>query len=439
MGQDEFFQRCKEVRERISTYRNPLIINHFDCDGLSSGAITAIALQEMGKKYAQLTVRKMDDDVLNTARAHSSSGGEVIFVDLGGACAEIDELKEAVILDHHQTQGGKTLQANPHLFGLDGGTEISSSGVAYFTFHTRVDLGIVGAIGDMQFPLKGLNRIMLEEGAKKGEVSYGQNLRLYGRGARPLAQMLEYADEPFLPGLTANQSSCAGFLEQNGFWKTESDKQKAFYDLPDSEQKRFINLLVSFLAERGNERIARDLIGEVYTFPLQDPRSELYDASEFSTLLNACGRNRHPEIGLGVCMGDTGAYLQASSLLATHRKNLRDGISFASAFMQDFGKFYFLDARGIIDDGIIGVVAGMALPHGAKKPIFAISLDEKGQIKISGRGNAKLVAAGLNIGAILHEAAGSLGGVGGGHKVAAGASLPKENLNAFLVELGKLL
>lgn len=435
MGErDTFFSRCSEVRETAFSYSNPLIINHFDCDGLTSGAIVKIALEEKGKKPKVMTVKKLDESVLAEAKAHK---GEVIFVDLAGACKEVDEIKDVIILDHHQTEGGKTLQINPHLFGFDGGDEISSSGVAYFTFRIRVDLGVVGAVGDMQYPLIGLNREMLQEGVQKGEVENKTDIRLYGRGSRPLQQMLEYADEPYLPGLTANAESCRAFLES--LCLSQDTASASYYELSEEEKKKFINALVSHLAERGQEKTAKHLVGEVYVFPKNDKRTELYDASEFSTLLNACGRNGKAELGIAVCTGEFGAYAQASSLLETHRKNLREGMKFLSQNLQDFGKFYFLDARGAIADGIVGVVAGMGLTSTAKKPIFAIAADEHGAIKVSSRANAALVKAGLNLGMVLKAACEKCGGAGGGHRIAAGATLPKGQLDRFLGELNKLL
>ena len=38
---------------------------------------------------------------------------------------------DVVTIDHHQTEGIEKLQANPLLFGIDGGTELSASGTAY--------------------------------------------------------------------------------------------------------------------------------------------------------------------------------------------------------------------------------------------------------------------------------------------------------------------
>ena len=156
-------------------------------------------------------------------------------------------------------------------------------------------------------------------------------------------------------------------------------------------------------------------------------------------MLNACGRNNRPELGVSVCLQRAGAYEESSSLLAEHRKNLRAGMEFASKNTQDIGKFLLLDARGAIPDSIIGVVAGMLYAGSRKKPILALSLEETGKIKLSTRGTRALVKAGLNLGKILSECCAAVGGAGGGHNIAAGATIPNEKLNDFLKEFATRL
>ena len=50
--------------------------------------------------------------------------------------------------------------------------------------------------------------------------------------------------------------------------------------------------------------------------------------------------------------------------------------------------------------------------------------------------NSKLVKSGLNLGDIMRQAAEKVKGIGGGHKIAAGASIPSNKINEFLDEAG---
>jgi RecJ-like exonuclease len=188
----------------------------------------------------------------------------------------------------------------------------------------------------------------------------------------------------------------------------------------------------------------RSLVGEVYEFPKETPKTELRDAKEFATLLNACGRHDRTEIGIQVCMGDRGRYLKkAKTLLQKHRKMLRDGIEWTQKHgVKELENIYVLDGGRGIKDTLIGVVAGML--YGAQvikhdKPVVALALDDENKLKVSGRGTITLVKQGLDIGKALREAASSVGGEGGGHNIAAGARLLPKKKEEFLKELDKII
>ncbi len=439
MGDLEGFEeRAREAGKIALSMRNPLVVNHYDCDGITSGSITCAALSEAGVKFRVNTVKKVDDALIEELKGEK----EIIFTDLGGGNEKVNELgADVVILDHHQTAGVSKLQLNPHLFGFDGGTEISAAGTAYFAFNVEIELGIVGAIGDMQYPLISLNRLMLEKGEKQGRVRAEIDLRMYGRQSRPLPQLLAYSDDPYLPGLGGHEERCAQLLEGIGIVKSADGKWPTYSQLDAIWKKKLVGALALHLAENSYSKMkngqmgeskADVLVGETYLLPKFEAVPELYDAGEFSTMLNACGRHSQAPLGMDICLGKEGALEKGRVLLAEHRRALREGIEFAYRQARDFGPFLILDGRGVIEEGIIGVVAGMLYPGGRTKPILALSLDEMGKIKLSTRGTKKLVAHGLNLGLALKESCAHVGGAGGGHKIAAGATIPNEKLDEFI-------
>ncbi len=449
-----FLQRCCDAFEAATAMENPLIVHHYDCDGITSGSIAASWFEKNGRKYRMKAARKLDPEFI------ASIAGEncVIFVDLGGGSGFVDEMKNnVVIIDHHQPVCMGHLQANPHLSGFDGGSELSAAGCAYFAFKTSVELGVVGAVGDMQAPFRSLNKLMLDEAVLQGQVGVSTDLLLFGRNSRPLTQFLLYADEPYLPGLTGHEDACQKFLSGLGIGLKEGEKWRAYNDLDAGEKKKLVSALAELLSMKISPEAANRLTGEIFTLLNRPDGTELRDASEFSTLLNACGRNGRPELGVDVCLSREGAYGKARVLLAEHRKNLREGIEFAMKNSQDLGKFLLIDGRGAISDSIIGVVAGMLFPGARNKPVLALSLEESGmeksgddfsrsgtsqasstqKIKLSTRGTKKLVAEGLNLSKILSECCAVVGGVGGGHNIAAGATIPNDKLDEFLREFAK--
>jgi len=428
---EKFFEDCEEARRIAFSFKEPLIVHHYDCDGISSGAIVVSAFLKEGKPFRRECIKKLDDATIERYKNEK----EIIFVDLGGGNQRVNELKDVLIIDHHQTAGIKKHQVNPMLYGIDGSDELSSSGTAYFIFRTNLDLGITGAVGDMQWPLTGANKKMLEEGVRIGEVKIEEDIRFYGRYSRPLVQFLAYSDDPYIPGLSYREDKALKLLSdlQISLRRGEEEGERTYSELSTEEKKKLVSAIADILIERGLITKIDELICESYVFPLR-PKNETYEANEFSTMLNACGRWGYSDVGIEVSLGHEEGYKKACSLLRMHRKMLREGIEFAYSNVQDLGRFYFLDGRGVISENIIGTICGMMVRENWEKPIVGIAFGENNTIKISTRCSRRLVGKGLNLGLILKKSVSDIiGGVGGGHKIAAGASIPKERLNEFLL------
>ncbi len=432
-NQQEFLDRCAEARRIALSFRDPLIVFHYDADGICSGAIAQSAFLKENKKFRPFPTKKLDDEVIEQV----SKEPEIVFVDLGGGNKRVNELKDAVIIDHHQSEGIEKLQANPLLFGIDGGTELSASAATSLVFNHHFDLGVTGAVGDMQYPLVGMNRHVLQKGIDSGEIETKNDLTMYGRYSRPITDFLAYSDEPFLPSLSYNIDNCEKFLLDLGIELQEGGKWKTYSELGFEEKKKLVSALAKLLIDKNMGWAAQKLVGETYLLKKRINIPGTYDASEFSTMLNACGRNSHPETGVSLCLEEEGSYDAALALLKQHKLAIREGVLFAKGNMNDFGPFFFIDARGAIPDSIIGIVCGM-VSGGKTKPILGAASSESGA-KVSSRGTSKLVEAGLNLGKAMSDSALKVGGIGGGHRIAAGANIPADKLNTFLAAVGENL
>lgn len=423
-----FLEACAEARRTAFSFSNPLIVHHLDADGVSSGAIVESAFRAEWKKHRRLCIKKLGDSELDSLKDEK----EIIFVDLGGGNPRVNELKDVLIIDHHQTRGVKKHQINPLSYGIDGGDELSAAGTAALVFDAHYDLGVVGAVGDMQYPLRGANRLLIEKGKARGEIELANELRMFGRYSRPLIQFLAYSDEPYLPGISFNETNAEKLLSDLQIPLREGEKWRTYSSLSATEKKKLVSALSDLLVEKGKPFLAENLVGESYLLTRRAKTSETYDASEFSTMLNACGRHGRPDIGVAVCLGEKWAEPEASQLLRLHKARIREGILFARESIIDLGPFLFLDAREKIEDSVLGIVCGMAT-GGSSKPIIGIASSEEGKsIKVSSRATRSLVDAGLNLGNVMAAAAEAAGGVGGGHRIAAGANIPSGRLNEFL-------
>jgi RecJ-like exonuclease len=198
--------------------------------------------------------------------------------------------------------------------------------------------------------------------------------------------------------------------------------------------------MVSALVRRGlrsgiSQAKLERLVGEVYTLLKETEGTELRDASEYSTLLNATARYGHSEVGLKVCMGDREkAFDEARTLLNQHRQNLVNGLKLVSEKgITPLRNIQYFDAGDSILDTIVGIVAGMSFQMADRSmPILAFARTPEGELKVSARGTQDLVKSGLDLSDAMSSAARSLGGAGGGHNVAAGATISPQAKEEFL-------
>jgi RecJ-like exonuclease len=301
-------------------------------------------------------------------------------------------------------------------------------------------LAVVGAVGDMQAvggELVGANREIVAEGVEAGVLAEGTDLAFYGKQTRPLPKLLEYASEVRIPGLE-NESGAVAFLQELDLELKSEGEWRRWVDLTDEERKTVASALVQRALSRGvpSDRV-EDIVATTYTLTAEEPGTELRDASEFSTLLNATARYERADVGLAVCLGDREAALaQARQLLRNHRRNLSEGISLVERQgVEQADHLQYFDAGEEIRETIVGIVAGMALGVDGVdggQPIVAFARKNEEETKVSGRGTGRLVGQGLDLSVVLGEAARSVGGDGGGHDIAAGATIPAGEQEAFI-------
>ncbi len=454
---------AQEIAERLRAAPFVQIVTHIDTDGIAGGAIASEALARAGIEHEVTFVKKLDESILLEIKRKGAP--LVWFVDLGAGALHILHGIDAVITDHHvpterevprALRGDllrfaesldRVLMLNPHLEG-QGSDVASGAGCAYAVAKAldprNVDLStvaIVGAVGDVQDQearrLTGYNRTILKDGIAAGVLEASLELRLFGRETRPVYKMLQYATDPWIPRLSGNEEACIAFLLELGIDLKVEDHWRSWADLDRGEKQRVVSALVTHMLERGcGVREVERLVGETYTLLKEPVGSPTRDAKEFGTLINACGRYDAPEVGYHVCRGDRGEYLaQALKLLRGHREYLVESLNFVEeAGVKELDALQYFHAGDKIRDTVVGIAASMVLDrNGMAKdlPIIAFAKAEDG-IKVSGRATRGLVARGLDLAAIMQAASRAVGGQGGGHHAAAGATIPPGTEEKFL-------
>ena len=493
-------ERAAACAERLREAEEVLLASHIDADGLTSAAIAASALERAGIPFETAFSKQLDAEEIAAIAAREQE--TVLFTDFGSGQLDLISHHAAageftpVVADHHRPADPEDCDPevvrsvegyadtdyhlNPLLEGLDGSSELSGAGASYVlarALESTKDeeatdnrdlaaLAVVGAVGDMQTTdgeLVGANRSIVEEGVAAGVVETATDLTLYGKQTRPLPKLLEYASDVHVPGVTGDESGVLRFLDgldvdlksgesSDGDDPASGDGEwRRWVDLTDDERQTVASALVQRAVSRGvsADRI-EGLVGTTYTLVEESEGTELRDVSEFSTLLNATARYERADVGLAVCLGNReGALDRARTLLSDHRRNLSEGIQLVEregVTREENVQWFHAGDR--IRETIVGIVAGMAMgADGVDRstPIVAFAekdADESGEateVKVSARGTPSLTRRGLDLSAVMQEASRSVGGDGGGHDVAAGATVPAGTEEEFVARADELV
>jgi single-stranded-DNA-specific exonuclease len=451
-----------EARKAAVTIRNfggvVRVVSHYDADGIASASIISLALSREGKRFRLSIIKQLSEQGI----IELAGEGNIltIFADLGSGHLESIQQRlltpgaKVLILDHHQAKGEilpenreSVIHVNPLSFGISG--NLSGAGVAYF-LAKELDpdniglscLAVVGAVGDSQmgsieerWGLSGPNREILKDAKKSQRLSVSHGLRIWGKYSRPLHKALEYCTDPLIPGVSGSESASVQFLTDLGIPLKNNSGWRTLSDLSPEEQKTLASGIIKERIRAGRKDV-HEIFGDVYEMPENPP--DFRSAEEFATVLNACGKVGKPHVGLSMCMASPQAFQEAKSLLRGYRKGIGKAISWVSQnenAIKKTERCTYMLAGDRISEHIISNVVSIFNKSGfvpEDRPVFAFADAEDGMVKVSARAHDILVENGLDVQKLVSEAALRFGGEGGGHKGAAGATIPKGSLEPFI-------
>lgn len=399
------------------------VISHNDADGITSAGLVCNALKRAGIPFHATLVNRLDEALIE------SIVGPVVFCDMGSGKPDlIARIKgDVFVLDHHKPVGTLAcMHLNPHDFGIDGAFELSASGTVYTVVRRMGDnrdlagLAIAGALGDRQAMI-GANRSILEEAISAGAVQTMPGLKMSADG--PVDRVFEDSVEPLLD-FTGDTQKVREFLE--GLHVKGNIQSLGRDDLNRLSTALTLKLLMqgSFAAD--------SIIGEVIRLKKEVVENSL----EFVQLLNACGNRDLPGLGLTLCLRDRSALDQSRKLAAEYRSNILAEIRILKEQHKEMKNIRYLMVK---DMEAGAVVAGLGIRYlYADMPL--VTLNHKGDVvKVSSRGNKLLISRGLDLSVALRKAAVSVGGAGGGHTIASGASIPPGSEEKFLSCLDQIV
>ncbi len=447
----EQYQQAKKIIESSEDIK---VYSHIDCDGICSGAILSTILDRQNKDHE---IEFVNLDVLDNIELDHEL---TIFSDLGSGQLIDTKAKKGqkiIILDHHpplrdldykNDKEYTYLEINPIHHGIDGSYYVCGGGLCYFLskefgYNDLSWIGLLSAIGDMQNTrsghFEGLNEIIQQDAIDGGYLKVIKNdINIYGRNTRPLFVALSYFSDVKLP-ITNNTNETMALLEDLGI--DRKHHRKTLNELTMDEKSKLYQSLSGMISKvvpgKYVQYIPQLIIGDSYTFIKEDKDSFLRDASEFSTAMNACGRNHEEKIAMEVLKGDRLLELDnLETVSRDHRRNLAQSIEKVTSDeysnIIELENLQYFDGTSIKPE-IVGTITGMILGYcNWKKPIIGFTqTDDKG-LKISLRCSRLLSYDGIHFGNIIRKISSSVGGTGGGHSMACGAYIPIDKKEEFI-------
>ncbi len=405
----ELEEWAKEIKRICLSMNSPLLVFHYDADGICSAAITYKALRDCGKKP-----RIFMTSSFHEALPFIDKENELIFLDLGSN-KEVNELKDVVIIDHHQPENIKKPILNPWLKNYNASFYCSSSSLGYITFYNIAHLSLVGSIGDLQQPFHGLNKILEEEMIKRNV--YKKEIT-FTKSKMPLKLALESSKMKVFKN---NKNAADYFLE-----KINIDEWKSFVELKNDEKSLLVKELKNLAFYTEDQKGLNSLIKDDYVINHLN-----LSALEFSTALNAIGRWNKTWLAIKTCIDYEKNKENVEKQLIFHRKKLREVYKVAKKLMRIENDIVIIDGKQLIDHCIIGIVCNK-FKEEFGKPVIGIS-NWFNKIKIS------LRADNINVGLTLKKLAEEFEGFGGGHINAGGCILDEKKLKPFISSLTELL
>ncbi len=423
-GFKEKFDKAVDLLDEHDKFR---IITHYDADGISAAVVISRALMKAGKGFHSTFVHSTPNNI--------PKGLPLIFTDVGaGDIKKISGSDDPVILlDHHKvdemiSDKDDKVFINPHEFGIDGAREVSGGTLALLLaiFHDETNwikaiYALAGSAADKQNVggFKGLNKQILEESLEKGVITKSEGIFIDGKGVRDA--LLKSCD-PYFPGISGNESKIDKILKS-----LKLDTSTPIEDISKEKERKLTSIITLSLLKKD---VPAYIIESIKGYRYMSNRLKM-SVDELYKIMNACARVSKPGLALSFCLGDNGALQNALELREEYRmetvNRLRELEKEGPVVMDNIQ--YFYESKRTRKGELAGL--GMMYLFDQDKPCLGLC-DVDGRVDVSARGTISMVEKGLDLGSLCRRISGKFGGSGGGHDIAAGGTVNKENIDDFL-------
>ncbi len=422
------------------------VVSHFDADGISSAALISQGLERLGMRPHVSLLKGIRPERM--AKIANEDYHLIIFADMGSSALEelsavINEhpVKKIIILDHHQVQvpEEKLPQGLYHLncrdHDIDGGKDASAATMSFLLMYTidpeknldLVEHMICGIVGDKQDRngLTNLNKAIVDKAMAKEMVQTKAIPALWGDN---IAKALDSAYAPLILDMVSGDEPPQELLKELSI-----PEGATFEDLNNNQLRFLTSTLAIKLLRQG---VRPEVVKRLTRTSFFNTKGE--DLVRMSKLVDSCGRENEMSTGLMALNGDEKSLARSKDLYNNFTTNVRsafmdiykDGVSETSNFYY----FYCKEEQATIAGTLAELVMDYLVPK--QRPVISLTpMAEKDEYQVSARGTNDLVEHDMDLAKAMKEAAEYCQGSGGGHPIAAGASIPHHRSAEFMKKL----
>lgn len=423
-------ERVEKAVRLVDGVSRVRVLCHYDPDGTTSAAILARAFMRRGKRFHATMSHAFDRSSLERLRQEDN---ELLIVsDMGSG--QLDLLEELrgpiVVLDHHKPlRDSETIvHVNPYFFGVDGTREMCGATTTWL-FTLAMDevnwdlagLAMAGAIGDKQDVggFVGVNAALFADAVERKVLVPARQLALR---ELPMVKAISLSISPYFRGLGGRPVHAEAFLRAAGL-----DPSTTLRQMDVASRRKLASVLATKLLEQGAAPEALDVLVDDRYWVEPD---QVY-ANELEAYVNSCDRLGQEGLGMALCLGDREAFGKAEVLRDDYTARVLGYLvkfETEGLYAKKHVQFFYCE-----EPTLAGSVAGAGIQFyfDQSKPVLGLSVMD-GTTKVSARGNRHQIAAGVDLAVALREAAEAVGGDGGGHNIASGATIPKGKEDKFI-------
>jgi len=235
--------------------------------------------------------------------------------------------------------------------------------------------------------------------------------------------------DPYLIGITGDPEGAKALLTE-----AKAPADATFESLNDNQRRMLSSLVALRLIRQGCTSSAMDeLITDRYFFTAWNTY-----ADDLAQLLNACGRSDKEGLGIALALRDAHAAEEAEVLRRQYKDAIIAGMQ--ALIGRGVNRMENIQWFESTNTSLSGVLAGttMQFVGDCDKPTIAIAVHQQ-NVRVSSRATFRILEKGVDLAVALREAAKGVGGTGGGHAVAAGATVPLGKQQEFLAKVDSIV